>query len=90
MKSGSKGIKFSHRVIYELKKDQDVELFDLVEDMQRMKITSLYTLLFAALKKEYKTIEEMLDDMLEEEFTNYIEVISEAVGKLFGESSKVE
>ena len=90
MKSGEKKIKFGHRAIYELKEEKGLELFELVEDMQKMKITSMDTLVYAELKKDYDSIGDMLDDMIEEQFNNYIGVIGEAVGKLFGESSETK
>ncbi len=58
--------------------------------MQKMKIISMDTLVYAELKKDYDSIGDMLDDMIEEQFNNYIGVIGEAVGKLFGESSETK
>ena len=89
MKSGEKELKFGHKAIYRLKKDTGRELFDLISDiatdkMEEMKINTMYELLFAALKDEYKDIEEMLDDLKDSEFNGYIKILGDSVGKLFG------
>ena len=95
MKSGMKEIKFGHRAIYNLKKDSGKELFELIgdispSDINEIKMTSLYDLLYAALKDNYSNIEEMLDDLLDNKFNDYIEVIGDSVGKLFGANTETK
>ena len=91
MNSGEKELKFGHRAIYNLKKDTGKELFELVDDLvgeniSDIKITTLYDLLYAALKPYYENIELMLDDLKDNELESYINAISESVGKLLGAS----
>ena len=89
VQSGFKELKFNHRAVWNLQKRTGRELFDLFGDITQaetanLKLTTMYELLFAALSKEYETIEDMLDDLLGEEFQNYIKAIGDSVGKLFG------
>ena len=91
-KSGKKELKFDHLAIWNLKKETGRELFDLIQDIDAentkdVKITTMYQLLYAAFGEQYDNIEEMLSDLKETEFNNYIEAIGTSVGKLFGENT---
>lgn len=84
MKSGEKELKINHLAIYKLKQKTGKDITEYINKMQvgNVEMTAIYDLLFAGLK--YKSIEEMLEDMEENEFSNYVEQVGKELGLLLG------
>ena len=89
MKSGEKEFKITHSAIFKYKKltgEDILESFNYMSD-ENFDIGTVYNVLYAGLKG-YKTIEEMLDDMLEDEFVMYTRAAMMGLGQLFEAMNK--
>lgn len=95
MKSGEKELKFGHKAIYKLEKNYNMKIFDVITKLENagegmFDLSMMYEMMHAGLSDDYNNIDDMLDDIESEEFSNYMKAIGESVGKLFGGSTKAK
>ena len=90
LKSGEKKFKFSHKAMFKAEKLLGRPVMEIVSEMEegKMAMGDIYNLLFAPLVDKYKDIDEFLDDLKDDKMTEYMELLSQALGLLFGGNIK--
>jgi hypothetical protein len=77
-------LRINHMAIYKLKKNTGKDIISYVKGFEsgEIEITAIYEMLFAGLSG-YKTIDDMLNDLEDGEFSNYAEGVTKELGLLF-------
>jgi hypothetical protein len=84
MKSGEKELRMNHLAIYRLKKNTGKDIREYVGELQNENVEMIvvYDLMFAGM--DYETIEEMLEDIEEDKFLDYVTQMGNELGLLLG------